>query len=103
MIRLAAIAVPFALIAAPAVAKICVRNGADAPLFFVAETAEDRRHGWLAPGETLCAAGSGGERVAVFQAEDALEGCTRLLPGGGGDTLLRYAAFDNCLWRSHLD
>lgn len=26
-----------------------------------------------------------------------------LLPGGGTETLLRYASFGNCPWQSHLD
>ena len=93
----------FALTGSAVAAETCVQNGSDTGLFFVAETATDRQSGWLAPGATLCAGGQGQERVAVFEDEDALEGCTRLLPGGGTEMLLRYAAFDNCLWQSHLD
>lgn len=87
----------------PVLADACVQNGDETRLFFTAETAAARETGWLEPGATLCATGAGHERVSVFEDEDALEGCTRLMPGGGTETLLRYASFDNCLWQSHLD
>lgn len=84
--------------------RICVTNSGGARLLFTAETdAGERVVAWLDPGGRLCAEGEGAGRVGVFEDDDSLEGCTRLVAAGGDETLLRYAAFDRCLWQSHLD
>ncbi|MDI3335976.1 hypothetical protein QKW60_06130 [Defluviimonas aestuarii] len=103
MTNLIPAALLLALTSGAGLAETCIRNGDATRLFFSAETDTARRTGWLEPGAALCAAGAGHERVSVFEDEDALEGCTRLVPGGGTELLLRYASFDNCLWQSHLD
>ncbi|SPH17650.1 hypothetical protein DEA8626_01174 [Defluviimonas aquaemixtae] len=90
--------------AAPVMADICVTNAGDQRMLFAAETDDGERIvGWLEPGGRLCAPGDGAGRVSVFESEDTLEGCTRLVAPGGSDTLLRYVAFDRCLWQSHVD
>lgn len=102
-IRAAALAALLGLCAGPALADICVRNGSDTRMLFVAETGAAREVRWLEPGEELCAQGAEHGRVSVFEAEDSLEGCTWLVPAGRTEILLNYTAFDNCLWQSHLD
>lgn len=90
--------------AAPAVADICVTNAGDTRMFFAAETNGGARlTRWLAPGEKLCAPGDGAGRVSVFESAEHIEGCTRLVGPGGSDRLLRYGAFDRCLWQSHAN
>lgn len=97
-----------ALAAAPhAAAETCVENGTDARWFFAAEDRDgQRRTGWLDPAGTLCAgapgaAGGGRGVVSAFPDAGHLEGCSRLVPGGGTETLLAYADFDRCRWSSH--
>ncbi|MDW4548136.1 hypothetical protein R5H32_02090 [Defluviimonas sp. D31] len=90
--------------AGPVSADICVTNADRTRLLFVAETDSGTRViAWLDPSGRLCAEGAGAGRVSVYEAEDSLEGCTRLVPPDGADVLLRYTAFDRCLWQSHLD
>lgn len=89
---------------APAIADICVTNADDSRLLFAAEAdGGERTVLWLDHGGRLCAPGNGAGRVSVYESEDSIEGCTRLVPPGGSDILLRYASFDRCLWQSHLD
>lgn len=100
----------FALIclALPAQAApgVCVTNGTDQSALFVAEAkGATQISQQLAPGETLCS-GVGtmpGGVVRVFEHADAIEGCSRLVPEGQTETLLRYADFDRCYWSSHDD
>lgn len=80
-------------------ANVCVRNGSDQRLVFVAESSSGSRAvRWLAPGERLCAAGLGGGHVGAFATLDAVEGCSRLARDGEVETLLAYADFDRCAW-----
>lgn len=83
---------------------LCVRNEDSAAHFFAAEAkGGERRTGVLAPGETLCVdapAGSSGV-VWVFEAEDAIEGCSRRVPAGRTEAMLRYSEFDRCAWTSN--
>lgn len=102
-------------------ADLCVQNGADHRHFFAAEIrgeigadiradiragtkADVRVTGWLDPGDTLCAPDSLGQSgtVSVFETEDTLEGCSRLV-ASGTETLIRYADFDRCAWGAHQD
>lgn len=100
----AAIFVALIFPAASAVADICVTNAGGARLFFTAETDGGARLArWLAPGESLCAPGDDAGRVSVFESAEHIEGCTRLVGPGGSDMLLRYGAFDRCLWQSHAN
>lgn len=105
--RLAALASVVALMASAAgAAEVCVTNGSEHAYLFAAEAGPGTRvTEVLAPGTMLCAgpAPAALDRgvVSVFPEPDALEGCSRLVAPGDGETLLRYAAFDRCLWSSH--
>jgi cytochrome c2 len=83
---------------------LCVRNLNDHPHFFAVETSgADRRTATLAPGERLCitAAGSETGMVQVFERADAFEGCSRLVPVGQTEDMLKYVDFDRCFWGSN--
>ncbi|MDP1669922.1 hypothetical protein [Phaeovulum sp.] len=98
----------FLLAAAPsagfAAGEVCVQNGDAAALVFTLENAAGvRARAMLAPGARLCLSSSGmpGGVVAVFEREDSVEGCSRLVGAGGNEELLAYAAFDRCQWAAH--
>lgn len=83
--------------------NLCVTNGSDHRHFFASEPkARARLTGWLDPGASLCAPDSAGipGTVSVFEVEDTLEGCSRLV-AKGEETLVKYADFDRCEWGSH--
>lgn len=94
-----------AALPATGAAEICVENGSASPYLFVAEARPGggRVVRQLAPDERLCstAEDSAGGVVSVFESHDSDEGCSRLVPPGGTDRLLRYASFDRCRWASH--
>ena len=101
----AVITVATCLGTAPALSgEVCVMNGTDHAYLFVAEARGGmRKVAWLDPAQSLCSAstsGTGGV-VSVFQSEDHLEGCSRLVSGTETETLLRYVDFDRCHWSSH--
>ena len=82
--------------------SVCIENGGDEELLCIAEgDGGERNMRRLDPGASLCAttpsAGTKGV-VRVFEDEDSLEGCSRLAIAGQPRHLVRYAAFDNCLW-----
>lgn len=82
----------------------CIVNASEKPHFFVTETREgDRNFADLAPGERLCANGTAAKDgiVSVFESEDALEGCSRVIATGIAEEMLEYAEFDRCGWSSH--
>lgn len=84
-------------------AQLCVTNGSAARLFFTAEIrGEARRAAWLDPGQSLCVSGASrlGGTVGAFPDADVFEGCSRLVPPGGSETLLAYDAVDRCDWAS---
>lgn len=84
--------------------QICVTNGATSALLFTAENHYgDRVSAMLAPNETLCVKDGTppGGTIAAFENQTRLEGCSRLIGPAGQDTLLSYAAFDRCRWKSH--
>ena len=87
----------------PLAADVCVTNQTGATRLFTAEsTAGHRARADLGPGGTLCV-GPGevqSGRVSVFEDLDAVEGCSRLVPGGS-IALLRFANFDTCAWSDH--
>lgn len=79
-------------------AQICVTNNADGDFLFVAENADgERASRTLGENATLCLPGSKGT-VAVFEDEDAQEGCTKIASSERGEILRSYASFDNCNW-----
>lgn len=83
---------------------VCVTNGTPRAALFVAEAnGAAQVTGTLAPTETLCsgAGTSPGGVVRVFEHADAFEGCSRLVPEGETEILIRYAEFDRCHWSSH--
>lgn len=84
---------------------ICVQNaGHDIHFFAVDGGGDSRKIGHLASGETLCTGAlerAMQGKVSVFETEDHLEGCTRLVPSGTVEQLLKYADFDRCLWSSN--
>ncbi|RMH43984.1 MAG: hypothetical protein D6688_08450 [Alphaproteobacteria bacterium] len=90
--------------ASPAGAEVCVVNGSDERLLFVAREGETSQTAELGPGERLCASSTPEDRgtasVSVYRDADALEGCTRLARPGHDETLLSYADFDRCAWSS---
>lgn len=88
----------------PAVAgaEVCVVNGAEERLLFAAEArGGPRATRMLAPGGELCVPGTDGGVVSAYLHRNAMEGCSRLVPPGASDRLIRYAEFDRCEWASH--
>ena len=85
--------------------QICVQNAGKQPYFFAVDGGRDTRlTNTLAPGETLCTtamdmAKTG--KVSVFETADHLEGCTRIIPVGRAEQMLKYADFDRCRWSSN--
>ena len=84
--------------------SVCVHNAADHTYFFAVEAGhpDTRRTGRLKPGEELCTeetTSSG--TVSVFETENSIEGCSRLVPVGQTEDLKRYTDFDRCLWSSN--
>ena len=83
---------------------VCVENGGNEDLLFVAEAdGGERKVRALGRGETLCASApkSGGiGTVGVFENENAIEGCSRLAIAGMPERLIGYVAFDNCTWEN---
>jgi len=83
---------------------LCVRNlDGHAHFFAVETTAADRQTATLAPGERLCitAADNKTGMVQVFESADAFEGCSRLVPVGHTEDMLKYVDFDRCFWGSN--
>ena len=82
--------------------KICVTNGSDTTLLFVAEASNGTRSTKiLAPKQTHCIASvDEGGTIGVFENEDALEGCSRLATSGIPERLISYTPYDNCAWGS---
>ncbi|MBV1864538.1 MAG: c-type cytochrome [Rhodobacteraceae bacterium] len=84
---------------------ICVQNAGHGTHFFAVDGGGDsRKAGHLASGETLCTGAlemAMQGKVSVFETEDHLEGCTRLVPSGTVEQMLKYADFDRCLWSSN--
>lgn len=82
----------------------CIVNASDKNHFFVTETREgDRQFAELSPGDRLCAQGTAAAEgiVSVFESEDDLEGCSRIIKTGVAEEMLVYAEFDRCGWSSH--
>ena len=84
---------------------LCVKNGGNHSFFFAAEAPDaERRVQELAPGEVLCVhsavRGQTGV-VSVYEEFDALEGCSRLVPIGRTEVMLKYVDFDRCFWSSN--
>ena len=85
---------------------VCVTNGTDEAAFFVAEAnGAEQVTAMLEPGASLCSddGNEPGGVVRVFEHFDAFEGCSRLVPEGETETLIRYVDFDRCHWSSHDD
>ena len=94
--------------AAPAVTPgpqtLCVRNADAHDFLFAVDPREGARVlARLAPGGVLCAeaAGPGTGVVSVYESAEALEGCSRLVPVGRVEEMLRYVDFDRCAWTSN--
>ncbi|MEI4264260.1 hypothetical protein [Roseovarius sp. D0-M9] len=84
---------------------VCVRNASANKHLFVAEAPNGRREiAELAPGGMLCVSGAeAGETgvVSVFEDQDAFEGCSRLVPAGRTEDMIKYVDFDRCFWSSN--
>jgi len=83
---------------------LCVRNAAKhAHLFAVEATEGARKTAMLNPGETLCGGGQAGTTgvVSVYEHAEELEGCSRIVPIGKTEDLLKYVDFDRCFWSSN--
>ncbi len=85
--------------------RVCVRNASAERHFFAVEAeGAGRQHGYLDPGARICADGvPPGQTgmVSVFESPDALEGCSRLVPAGQTEDMIRYVDFDRCFWSSN--
>lgn len=84
--------------------EICVRNANASPhLFGVEAEGAERKVSMLAPGETLCTEAASAEKgvVSVWENADAFEGCSRLVPVGQVEDMLKYVDFDRCYWSSN--
>ena len=82
----------------------CIVNAAEEELFFVTETREGSRNfSSLKPGDRLCSETTQADDgiVSVFQSENSLEGCSRIIETGTSEAMLVYAEFDRCGWESH--
>ena len=107
--RIAILAVLLNIFALPALAAetgVCVINGTEDSYFFVAEAKDGARNtATLAPGGSLCSASATeqGGVVSVFETDEHLEGCSRLVAAGKNETLLQYADFDRCRWSSNAN
>lgn len=89
---------------APALDGFCVVNASQEQHLFVTETREgERQLSELAPGESLCAAGTSAKDgiVSVFENADGFEGCSRIIATGSSEEMLEYAEFDRCGWSSN--
>ncbi len=84
---------------------ICVQNSGQETYFFAVDGGGDsRKTGHLEPGETLCTGAlemAMQGKVSVFETEDHLEGCTRIVASGMVEQMRKYADFDRCLWSSN--
>lgn len=84
---------------------VCVRNANTHAYLFAAEAPSgERKVAELAPGERLCAQGAGPGStgvVSVFENYDAFEGCSRLVPVGKTEDMIKYVDFDRCFWSSN--
>jgi len=81
----------------------CVVNASQEPHLFSVETREGARQlASLDPGEQLCASDTSAPDgiVSVFEAGDSLEGCSRIVPVGRVESMLKFAGFDACGWSS---
>ncbi|RBI77209.1 hypothetical protein DQW77_01905 [Roseovarius sp. TE539] len=84
--------------------RLCVRNRNTHEHFFAVEAdGAERRTGFLAPGEKLCIEGAPGATgtVSVYEEADGFEGCSRLVPVGKTEDMLKYVDFDRCFWSSN--
>ncbi|HCQ66047.1 MAG TPA: hypothetical protein DIU07_13265 [Rhodobacteraceae bacterium] len=85
---------------APLPASLCVTNASAQRYHFTVRTidAAARVGRDLAPGQTLCLDHGGRGVVAAFETAASLEGCSRLVPAGGSETLILFGRFDRCAW-----
>ncbi len=86
--------------------KVCVLNASPNSHFFAAEgKGVERVTATLSPGQRLCAAANGGQEwagvVSVYEADDGIEGCSRLVKSGTVEQMLKYVDFDRCFWSSN--
>lgn len=84
---------------------VCVRNrNSHEHLFAVEASGAERRVQMLKPGETLCTQASETVKtgtVTVYEHADEFEGCSRLVPVGRTEDMLKYVDFDRCFWGSN--
>lgn len=83
-------------------AQLCVHNDSGIALLFVVALENGERRLRVMPGgQALCLSAPKPDTkgtVAVFENEEALEGCSRLAKAGKPERLISYASFDNCAW-----
>lgn len=89
----------------PDLASLCVLNQTTEQLFFTVRGIDPEAQvgRTLARGETLCLHHAGRGVVAAFETPESLEGCSRLVPAGGQETLVDFGRFDRCAWASQDD
>ncbi len=83
--------------------NICIQNESNQMLVFTAEANSGAQMvAVLGRGEELCAPSpvvNDFGTVAVFESEDAVEGCSRNAIAGETQILEAFASFDGCKWR----
>lgn len=98
-------ALPDSSAAETAANAVCVRNqNTREHLFAVEADGAERRVQVLKSGEVLCtetAVANGQGVVTVFEDADEFEGCSRLVPLGQTEDMLKYVDFDRCFWGSN--
>tara|TARA_R110000796_G_scaffold251493_1_gene383017 strand:- start:5331 stop:5678 length:348 start_codon:yes stop_codon:yes gene_type:complete len=84
---------------------LCVRNDSGRSYLFAVEAlGAERLVQDIPAGESLCANGATPGAtgvVSVFEDIHALEGCSRLVPVGQTEIMIRYVDFDRCFWKSN--
>lgn len=84
---------------------LCLRNDSGQSYLFAVEApGAERRVQEVLAGESLCVTGAKAGAtgvVSVFEEMDALEGCSRLVPVGQTEAMIRYVDFDRCFWGSN--
>jgi hypothetical protein len=85
-------------------ASLCVTNSSAERYHFTVRgigtdgAASARIQRDLDPDQTLCLGLDGRGVVAAFESAHSLEGCSRLVPPGGSETLRVFGRFDRCAW-----
>ncbi len=91
--------------------SVCVKNGSNETYIFAAEVGNSLRVvKKLSAGELLCANPTPSKGasistdigvVSVYEKEDSMEGCSRIVELGLVEIMLKFSDADRCLWSSN--